>query len=216
MPEKELNVEELFEQTDELTDKQKRIIMAAVEAFSEKGFSATSTNEIAKKAGVAEGTIFKHYKTKKELLISIVSPVMAKLVAPLVMRDLNKVLDQEFDRFEDFLRAMIENRREFAIKHLPLIKILIQEIPFHPELKELFKEHVGYKVYQRMIKVVEHYQEKGEIAELPPSTVLRLMVSSALGYLMIRYIVLPEAEWDDALETEQTVNFIMAGLSPKR
>ena len=60
--------ESVLEQTGEdghLTEKQKRIVQAAIESFAEKGFSATSTNEIAQKAGVAEGTIFRHYKTKK-------------------------------------------------------------------------------------------------------------------------------------------------------
>lgn len=54
-----------FEDEEGLTEKQKKIIIAAIESFSEKGYAATSTSEIAKKAGVAEGTIFRHYKTKK-------------------------------------------------------------------------------------------------------------------------------------------------------
>lgn len=49
----------------DLTPKQAKILQAAVEIFAEKGYAATSTSEIAKRAGVAEGTIFRHYKTKK-------------------------------------------------------------------------------------------------------------------------------------------------------
>src|SRR4051794_38999386 len=70
-----------------MTDKQIKIIKAAVETFSEKGYAASSTSEIAQKAGVAEGTIFRHYKTKKDLLLSIVAPMMAKLIAPFVLKD---------------------------------------------------------------------------------------------------------------------------------
>ena len=46
------------------TVKQKKIVDAASKLFAEKGYSNTSTSEIAKLAEVSEGTIFKHYGTK--------------------------------------------------------------------------------------------------------------------------------------------------------
>lgn len=99
-----------------LTKKQVAIIEAATELFAEKGFSATSTSEIAGRAEVAEGTIFKHYKSKKGLLMAIVSPIMIKFYAPVIKRDLDKVFKQEFETFQDFIRAMIENRKIFIQK----------------------------------------------------------------------------------------------------
>ena len=86
-------IEEMFNQEGDLTERQKKIVAAAIESFAEKGYSATSTKEIAQKAGVAEGTIFRHYKTKKELLMSIVTPMMIKLMAPIIIKDINKVLN---------------------------------------------------------------------------------------------------------------------------
>lgn len=207
--------EEMFEQDTELTEKQKRIIIAAIQAFAEKGFASTSTSEIAKNAGVAEGTIFRHYRTKKDLLISIVEPMMKKFIAPFVMRDLEKVLNQEFETFEDFLRAMIRNRISFIGKNMLLFKILIQEIPFQPELKELFKKYIGVKVIERFIKVVHHYQEKGEIVDLPPSTIIRVTVSTLFGYLIAKNLLLPELEWDEEEEIDRTMQFIMHGISAR-
>lgn len=198
---------------EELTDKQKKILLSAIESFSEKGFAATSTSEIAKKAGVAEGTIFRHYKTKKELLLAIVTPVIAKFVAPFILKDLQKVMDQDFEQFEDFLKAILENRRDFLIKNLPTVKILVQEIPFHPELKELFQEHIGLRIYERFTKLVDHYQAKGQIIEIPAYSVIRMVLSSIFGYLIARYMILPEADWDDDAETERTIQFILHGLA---
>ncbi len=51
-----------------LPEKEQRILEAAIAVFSEKGFSAATTSEIAKNAGVAEGTIFRYFKTKKDIL----------------------------------------------------------------------------------------------------------------------------------------------------
>ncbi|MEW8970357.1 MAG: TetR/AcrR family transcriptional regulator [Mesobacillus sp.] len=212
MSDHDLKIDELIDGED-LTEKQRKIIISAIESFAEKGFSATSTSEIAKKAGVAEGTIFRHYKTKKDLLLAIVAPMMAKFVAPFFIKDLKKVLDQDYENVEDFLRAMLENRREFLIKNLATVKILVQEIPFHPELKDLFKEHIALKVYALFEKLVEHYQEKGQIIQIPAYSVFRMIFSSIFGYLIARYMIMPEADWDDEAETERTIQFIMHGLA---
>ena len=212
--EEEILLQQLFDE-EKLTDKQKKILLAAIDTFSEKGYAATSTNEIAKKAGVAEGTIFRHYKTKKELLVSIVTPLISKVFGPFIVRDFHKVLDQPYENAEDFIRATIENRREVFKKLLPVIKIIMQEIPFQPELREQFVEQVAKKTYERILVVIQNYQDKGQIIDIPPSSVARLAVSSIFGYLISRYILFPESEWDDELETERTVQFILHGIGKK-
>lgn len=212
MSDHDLKIDELID-GEELTEKQRKIIVSAIESFAEKGYSATSTSEIAKKAGVAEGTIFRHYKTKKDLLLAIVAPVMAKFVAPFIIKDLQKVLHQDYEHFEDFLTAMLLNRRDFLVKNLSTVKILVQEIPFHPELKELFKEHIALKVYAQFIKLVEYYQAKGQIMDIPAYSVFRMTFSTIFGYLIARYMIMPEADWDDKAEIERTIQFIMHGLA---
>jgi len=207
-------IEEMFNLEGDLTERQKKILAAAIESFAEKGYSATSTKEIAQKAGVAEGTIFRHYKTKKELLMTIVTPLMIKLMAPIFIKDINKVLNHDHETFEDFVRAMIDNRRKFLENNMKIIKIFIQEIPFHPELKEQFMEHVGSKVFLRLRQIIEHYQEQGQISKLPPDTVLRLTGSTLMGYFVTRYAILPNADWDDEAEINSTVQFLMKGLAP--
>ncbi|MGE6257790.1 TetR/AcrR family transcriptional regulator [Heyndrickxia sporothermodurans] len=203
----------LSENQENMTEKQKRILEAAVEIFSEKGYSATSTSEIAKKAGVAEGTIFRHYKTKKDLLLAIIAPTMAKFIAPIVMKDFYKVLSSDYQNIEDFLRAIIVNRMQFAKKHMPMVKIFLQEIPFHPELKEPFKEHVANQVFERLTLIIETYQKKGEIINLPSKSIIRFTATSILGFILARYLIFPEANWEDEQEIEMTIQFILHGIS---
>lgn len=195
-----------------ITDKQSKILQAAVETFADKGFASASTSEIAKKAGVAEGTIFKHYKTKKDLLLAIVTPIITKMVAPFILKDFNKIFKESFSSYEDFLRAVIRNRLEFAKSNLPILKIFIQEIAFHHELQEEFKKQVASQVLDRISKVVQQFQEKDEIVDIPHHTVIRYTASSILGMLITRFILVPEKEWDDEQEIESTVYLIMNGL----
>jgi len=207
----EMLIQQLFDE-EKLTEKQSKILLAAIESFSEKGYASTSTSEIAKKAGVAEGTIFRHYKTKKDLLMAIVVPIMAKVVGPYIVNDFDKVLNQQYDRVEDFLRATIENRRDVLKKLLPVVKIMLQEIPFQTELREQFIDLVAKNLFGRVSRIIEGYQQKGQIIEMPALSVARLVITSVMGYLFSRYILFPEAPWDDELETERTIQFILHGL----
>ncbi|PUA38803.1 TetR family transcriptional regulator [Paenibacillus elgii] len=211
-------IEQLLKLSDEepkMTEKQTKILHAAIEIFAEKGYAAASTSEIAQKAGVAEGTIFRHYKTKKDLLLSIVLPIMAKLVAPFVLRNFTPVLKAKYTRYEDFLRSLIRNRLEFARQHLPMIKILMQEIPFHPDLQEQFKTEVMNEVLTRIKKVIVFFQQEGQIIPLPAATVVRLTASVIIGFLITRFLLVPEQEWDEEEEAETCIRFIMHGLATR-
>jgi AcrR family transcriptional regulator len=205
----------LNEKEEKMTDKQLKIIKAAVETFSEKGFAASSTSEIAQKAGVAEGTIFRHYKTKKDLLLSIVAPMMAKLIAPFVLKDFNKVLHSAYPKYEDFLRAVIKNRMEFARHNLPIIKIMLHELPFQSELQVQFKEHIANKVFNRLKDIAEHFQRAGQIIAIPSNVAVRLTITTLIGFLFARFFLLPEVDWDEEQEIQHSIDFIMHGLAPR-
>jgi AcrR family transcriptional regulator len=51
--------------------KKEAILIAATELFARKGYQGTAVSEIADRANVAQGTVFHHYRSKENLLISI-------------------------------------------------------------------------------------------------------------------------------------------------
>ena len=53
-------------------ESRKAVVTAALELFAKKGFSATTADEIAKKAKVSKGLIFTHFTTKQDILLAIV------------------------------------------------------------------------------------------------------------------------------------------------
>ncbi|MCC3371686.1 TetR/AcrR family transcriptional regulator [Cohnella sp. REN36] len=197
-----------------MTEKQSRIVAAAVELFAEKGYSASSTSEIAQRAGVAEGTIFRHYKTKKDLLFSIVTPAMVRIMAPFVLREFGDVLKTEYASYDQFLRAMIDNRIAFLNKNKRLLKIIVQEFPFHPDLQEQVKQQVFSRIYERYAALVEKFQAGGSLIDLPPRTIIRLSVSAMVGYVLTRSFYPNPDDWEDEAEREATIAFIMKGLAP--
>src|SRR5687768_16551067 len=64
-------------------DKRERILDAAERVFAEHGFFAARVSEIAKEAGVADGTIYLYFKSKDELLISLFESRMDRFNARL-------------------------------------------------------------------------------------------------------------------------------------
>lgn len=51
------------------SEKQNRILNAAINEFAEKGYENASTNEIVKEAGISKGLLFHYFKNKKQLFL---------------------------------------------------------------------------------------------------------------------------------------------------
>lgn len=62
-----------------MTEKQKKILQAALQLFAKEGYHATSTSKVAKAAGVSEGLIFRHFGNKEGLLQAILEVGTDKL-----------------------------------------------------------------------------------------------------------------------------------------
>ncbi|CAM3371957.1 TetR/AcrR family transcriptional regulator [Marinicrinis lubricantis] len=195
------------------TEKQAKILEAAVEIFSEKGYSATSTSEIAQKAGVAEGTIFRHYKTKKDLLLAIAGPIAVKLVAPFLLNDFVKVIDSPYDRPKDFFRAIAKDRIAFARSNIKLIKILFNEVPFQPELLEQVKNLMTNIVVKRIENALQHFQQQGFIVEAPPWRIMRSASSMLIGMIVFHVFLRPDFPFDEDEEIERTLDLLFYGIA---
>lgn len=61
-------------------DKRERILKAAVKVFARNGFHATRVSEVAKAAGVADGTIYLYFASKEELLVRLFEDRVEKLL----------------------------------------------------------------------------------------------------------------------------------------
>ncbi|REJ10860.1 TetR/AcrR family transcriptional regulator [Halobacillus trueperi] len=211
---------ETLEQTTEkdrkLTPKQEQILKAAVEIFAEKGYASSSTSEIAAKANVAEGTIFRHYKTKKELLISIVTPFMTKFTLPFFASHFaNEVFEEPPEGLESLLRTLLKNRFEFAKENAPLLRIVIQEMAFHPELQGKFQEVFLEEIFPKFEEALNQLKEKGKLVKMPNASIIRMIISSVVGFLVTRFIIAPDLNWEDEKEIDYTIDFIMHGLAQK-
>jgi AcrR family transcriptional regulator len=198
-----------------LTDKQKRVLDAAMEVFAEKGYAAASTAEIAKRAGVAEGTVFKTFKTKKDLLLGVVAPFFVKRIAPPLLAEVKDIITAPHPRFEDFVRALYTNRIHFIRAHDRLVRIAFQEVPFHEEIRNIVKEIVLKEMAPHAVIMVRRFQELGQIRkDADPASVLRIVIGTFMAYAITSTLVVPEHPWDDDKEVELMISVVARGLAP--
>lgn len=94
-----------------MTEKQEKILHAALELFASEGFKATSTSRVAKQAGVSEGLIFRHFGSKEGLLEAIIKEGeerSRKVFAPIIFEsDPREAIRKTFD-----LMLEISNNKE--------------------------------------------------------------------------------------------------------
>lgn len=200
----------ILEKNHKQTAKQKKIMEVAITSFAEKGYSNTSTSEIAKKAGVAEGTIFKHYGTKENLLLSIMVPFLKDFV-PKMADDLFGELINDQCSFEDFLRALLTNRNAFLSENREIFQVFIKEIFYKEELRNELLPHVLEFGSHRLVKVIEIFKQRGDIKDIPNEVILKMLITVIGGMFISNFVLLNKHSISEK-EIEEVVLFIRNGL----
>ncbi|MEH7384916.1 TetR/AcrR family transcriptional regulator [Bacillus sp. JJ1521] len=205
----------LIEQTKlskKQTDKQQKIIETAIQMFAEKGYANTSTNEIAKAAGVAEGTIFRHYGTKDNLLLSVILPFLKEALPGMAENVFKVVLTEETLHFEDFLKRLFKNRIEFVFENREIFQIIVKELLYSDSLRQEIAPFFADSVVVRISLAIELFKERGEIKDIPTKTLLKMLMTVFGGFLVTNFVLFPQDTMDIDQEAETLVSFVMDGI----
>lgn len=122
-----------------MTDKKQKILNISLELFANEGYANTSTSKIAKKAGVSEGLIFRHFKNKQGLLDAITIELENKLreiISPILFEnDAKKVIKMYIElpflvpeNEYDFWRLQFKLKWETEYKKNDKMDVLIDKL----------------------------------------------------------------------------------------
>ena len=118
------------------------ILAAALDEFAARGFAATRLDDVAKRAGVAKGTIYLHFADKETLFQELIrmelSPVVGALERRLARRHSAPAVTDQL--IEVFVREIFETRRK------DVIRLVITEGPRFPKLAEFYYREVIARV----------------------------------------------------------------------
>lgn len=155
-------------------DRPDEIADAALQVFSEKGYSATKVEEVAQRAGVSKGLLYLYYKTKQELFKTVVR----KHVAPKVDRLLTAVETTDLSA-EEFLRGPFLHLAK-QIPHTPaniIIRLMVSEGHKHPDLVAYYWETVVSHGILALKTIVRRGVASGEFRETAIEKFPQLIVS---------------------------------------
>lgn len=91
-------------------EKRERIITTAAGEFAHKGYNAANTNEIARKSGISIGALYKYFKTKEDLFLTVCMHSVRQLTQGL--EAVQQSGGDIFDKFEMILRMILKHSRE--------------------------------------------------------------------------------------------------------
>lgn len=177
-------------------ERRQDILGAALIIFAQKGYSGSTTAEIARAAGVAEGTIFRHFATKKDLLIEVMKP---KMLDGIIYLD---KVHKEGSPIE-FFRCFVRNRLELITENEGLLRFMFAEAQYHTEVREaLFNGILGQGI--SIVKPwFEMGVERGDFRPVPFLPTMRSLMGMMMFYGIASHIYpgfSPEKTIEEAAE----------------
>jgi len=150
-------------------DTETKILQAALSLFAQRGFSGTTTRDLANAAGVAEGTLFRHFENKKAILVAVASQGWVEILTDL-LTELSEMASYKAIG-QVMLRRMLNLRKNSA-----LMRVCFMEAQFHPELRE----QIQTEVIGKMIDVAEAFfqtaMDRGVYRPMNPRMVARVFL----------------------------------------
>ncbi len=181
---------------------QETILKAAIKIFSEKGYSAATTSEIAKEAGVAEGTIFRYFSKKKDLLYQIAQKTIDLFSHHIAFSTLKEVLkENETKDAKVLLKALIMDRMILFEQYFPYIKIIFYEAQFHEDIQAMIDKKIIKKGFLLMQDVFTQRTLAGEFKAIAPNVATRSLLGMIVAMFLQKKFI-PSHYFTNDLEEE--------------
>jgi len=163
---------------------EKRILWVAERLFLEKGFSGTSTTEIAKTVGCNQALIHYYFRTKEKLFWDVFSPKMEQVV-----EYLDAPLDESVDFFDrianiiDFYFGILELDERLA-------PFIVNELIMHPGRWDTFRDRFlrsdsRSRAFKRFEDMVMEENQKGTIQDVEAIDILLNIMSLTISAFIV-------------------------------
>lgn len=167
----------------DIRNRKEEILEAAIRIFSEKGFDNTTTKEIANEAGIAEGTIFRYFKTKKDILDSVIVKFMDIADEKYMISPVLKALENAKDKDEsEVVYEILKERVSFINKNMNIIKTTFGELLINSELREKWMDKIVNKIKDAASNYIEEKIKEGKFKKVDSFSALRCLAGMVFSY----------------------------------
>jgi len=187
-----------------------QILDAATTVFAAQGFHRTTIRDIARAAGVADGTIYNYFENKTALLLGILDRLNESDRRGADLAQLAEMDVREFFRF--YFRHRLEAIGENGLK---VLRVVISEMLVNAELRQIYMERIVAPSFALAEPQLLLLAEQGKLRADDPPMLLRAVAGVFLGLMVLRLLGDPqlEAKWDSLPELLTTL--LLDGLQPR-
>lgn len=148
-----------------------QILMGAAQVFAKKGFHRATTKEIARQAGVAEGTIYNYFDNKRDLLMAMVEMLGTRSIKA-------TILDHPPDDPKEFFSLLLHDRYQLLKEYGHIMAPMIAEIFSDPDLREAIYQSILMPVAEPIEQYIQRRIDSGEFKPVNPIVITRALIGS--------------------------------------
>jgi AcrR family transcriptional regulator len=158
-----------------------QILDAATTIFSEKGFHRSTIKDVAKEAGIADGTIYIYFENKTALLLGILNRLNES-------DKRETYFEQSADMdIDSFFRQHVRQRLEmFDQMGMDVVKIVLSEVLTNLDLRDMYYQQVVAPTFELAQTYFQKWMDEGLIRRFDVSVTMRMITSMILGLLVLR------------------------------
>lgn len=183
------------------------IMEAARAVFETKGYEDALISEIAERAEVVEGTIYRYFDNKRDLLIKVVEHWYEEMLS-----DYDERLGGITGTWNR-LRFMVRQHLACIHRHPRLCRLMFQEIRANPDYATTAVFELNRKYTRRTLDIVKDAMEAGEFREDTPMRLVRDMIYGCVEHHTWAYL---RGEGDFRVDetADMITNVVYRGLAP--
>ncbi len=164
-------------------ERRRQIVEVAEGLFSRKGFRGTTTREVAKRAGISEATIFKHFSGKEDLYRAIINRCCDDAGGGIAF--IRRIEDKEgVELFREVARFFMEKYREDPSFPRLLMFSALEERNF----SDIFIRSKGMDSLDYLSRRIEAMMKKGLFRKANPTLCARAFLGMVMHYCMFQEI----------------------------
>ncbi len=171
-----------------------QILDAATKVFAEKGFHPTTIKDIAKEAGIADGTIYNYFENKTALMLGIFDRLNE---SDKRVEDFSKFTEVDF---RSFMKAYLQHRLTLLQSgNFEVFRVVLSEIMVNKDLRELYYRKILEPTFSMAETYFQQWTAQHIIKPINIGLAMRAISGMVLG-LIVEHIIgdqTLEKKWDE-------------------
>ena len=191
--------------TESETVRREQILAAARKVFRDKGYDGTTVSDIVEEAGVAQGTFYLYFPSKKAAVLAL-----AQTLTEEVSRRLSAADDPNMT-FEQRLRMLVKATFDIGRRNPDLCRLI--HVGAESVAQDVHQSSIGQTIDAGVAQMFRHAAEAGEMEDIDPEMAARILVRMLPGCIQEAFVF---SDGSDADQLEEACTQIIVNAFTRR